>query len=59
MKKKIGIEEKIVLITNTLGSWLVAGFFGNLGSIVGMVLGVYFVINFFCFVALIQKYYKD
>lgn len=58
-RKKIGVDEKVVLITNTLGSWLVAAFFGNLDSIVGMLIAIYFVINFFCFAALIGKYYKD
>ena len=46
-KRKTGIEEKVVLITNIFGSWVVAGFFATLDSIVGILLGIYFVINFF------------
>lgn len=56
-KIKLGIEEKIILITNTIGSWLVAAFFSNLDSIVGMLLAIYFVFNFICFITLIKKYH--
>lgn len=56
-KRKIEIEEKVVLITNTIGSWVVAAFFSNLDSIVGMLLAIYFVFNFICFITLIKKYH--
>ena len=58
-KRKIGLEEKVVFITNIFGSWVVAAFFATLNNIVGILLGIYFVINFFCFMALVEKYSKE
>lgn len=56
-KRRIRIEEKIVFLTNTIGSWVVAAFFSNLDSIVGMLLAIYFIFNFICFITLIKDYH--
>lgn len=56
-KRKIGIEERVVFITNTFGSWLAAAYlFADLDNIIGILLAFCFVFNFFCFVALLGKY---
>lgn len=55
-KRNIGIEEKVVLITNTIGSFMLAIYFFGIGNIVCMIIGVYFFFNLFCFFALMSKY---
>lgn len=56
-KRKASLEEKVVFITNTIGSWVAAAYFLGSDSIVGMFLGIYFVFNFFCFITLVGNHY--
>jgi len=52
------IEEKIVFLTNTLGSFILAGLFFTSKGIVNILIGTYFIINLLCFISLIGLYNK-
>lgn len=56
-KRKTSLEEKVVFITNTLGLLVAAAYFLGSDSIVGMLLGIYFMFSMVCFLILIGKHY--
>ena len=54
--KKNDISDKIIFISNTLGSFLLGFYFASFKSIIGYLLSVYCVLNLLCFVAAITHY---
>lgn len=59
MKKKIGFEEGIVFLSNTIGSFVVALDYGNNGTVFGKVIAIFCILNIFCFGILIAKYNNE
>lgn len=55
-KRKVCHEKKIVFITNTLGSLVAAAYFVSSDSIIGMLLGIYFMYSMFCFLITSEEY---
>lgn len=46
-------ETKVILISNTLGSFVLGLYFSSLKTIVGYLLGIFCIVNIFCFFCLI------
>lgn len=55
--KNIGIEDRIVFISNTLGSLVLSAVLLNSKSIFEMLLGIYCFFNMFCYLTVIGKVY--
>lgn len=58
MKRKASIENKIVFLSNTLGSFVLGFYFASLKTIVGYLLGAYCLFNIFCYLIIISNIYK-
>ena len=58
MKRKASIEDKIVFLSNTLGSLMLGFYFGGLETIVGYLLGAYCLFNIYCYLIVTSDLYK-
>ena len=58
MKKKVGIVDRITFISNTLGSFMLAVYFGDLKSVIGYLLGIYCLLNMLCYLLVASDIYK-
>lgn len=58
MKRKVDIEDKIVFLSNTLGSFVLGVHFGSLKTITGTILGAYCLLNIFCYLTVFSENYK-
>lgn len=56
--KKVGIEDKIVFISNTLGSFVLGFYFVSFKTIIGIILGAYCLLNLFCYFVVFGEYLK-
>ena len=56
-KKNIGIEDRIVFISNTLGSFILGFYFGGLKTVAGYIIGAYCLLNIFCYLITIRELY--
>jgi hypothetical protein len=56
--KKVGIEDRIVFISNTLGSFVLGFYFVSFKSIIGIILGAYCILNLICYSIVIGEYLK-
>lgn len=56
-KKNIGIEDRIVFISNTLGSLVLSAVLLSSKSIFEMILGIYCFFNMFCYFIVMGKFY--
>lgn len=55
MKKHFNLEEKVVFLSNTLGSFILGFYFAGLKTIGGYIVGAYCILNIFCFVSCLKE----
>lgn len=56
MKRKIGHEKKTVFLTNTIGLFILSGYFLTSESTLLMLLGLYSMYSLFCFLITSEDY---